>query len=698
MEHDNSRTSLELLYNISRELANEIELHPLLKKILSLAIRNVGAERGSIVIVNESGRPVDAAIIYGEKIYTHTVQQLRETIDKGMAGWVIRHHKAVMVNDTRQDTRWLRRPDDETNRSGSKSALCVPLLAHQKLVGVLTVVHPQVGFFEADHMSLLQSIGDIAGIASLNARLYAESEKRARVMTALIDNAIAINSSLHLNEVLQRLLEHTKEALQVEVVAFGLVDVRTKELEIKAATGENAVRLLGTRIPLGKGIAGRVAIDGKSIIAHEAFLEDADRIPGFDIESFACAPLRTESKIIGVLEAINPKSEGFEQESLILLNAFGSLAGTAVRNAQLFEQIQATNLRYMELFEDNIDPIIITSFDGKVIEANRQACRVTGFTSSELQSRNIQDFHTLNIDRVGENFSALLSSATVTYESDIRTHEGWEIPVEVYARKIEYYGANSIQWILRDITERVDLDSLRNDLIAMVYHDLRSPLANVTASLDILSTLQGSENDETSASLLNIAMRSSDRIQRLLNSLLDTYRLEAGQSIVNLKDVNPDSLIKEVIDIIQPTLESKSQILNLNIPGSLETISVDSDMVRRVFVNLAENASKFSPVAANIEIGAISIDNTIKFWVMDDGPGIPLEDQERVFDKFSRLKMSGSAKGMGLGLAFCRLAVTGHGGNIWVESTPGKGSCFYFNLPVKTKTAVSQEEPVEKLE
>lgn len=682
MDQDSSRTSLQLLFNISRELANEIELHPLLKKILVLAVHNVGAERGSIVILNESGRPVDAAIIYGDKIYTHTVQQLRETIEKGMAGWVIKHHKPVLVNDTRQDTRWLRRPDDDTNRTGSKSAICVPLMAHQKLVGVLTVVHPQVNFFNTDHMNLLQSIGDIAGIAALNARLYAESEKRARVMTALIDNAIAINSSLHLNEVLQRLLEHTKEALQVQVVALGMVDSTGNQIEIRAATGENAVKLIGTRFPLGKGIAGKVAIDGKSIIAHEAFLEDSDRIPGFNIQSFACSPLRAESKIIGVLEAINPKSEGFEQESLVLLNAFGSLAGTAVRNAQLFEQIQATNLRYMELFEDNIDPIIITDFNGMMIESNRQAGRVTGIAPAELQGKHIRRVHAVNMEKLGEDFSNLLSSDTITYESNIRTHEGWEIPVQVYVRRIEYLGATSIQWILRDITERVDLDSLRNDLIAMVYHDLRSPLANVTASLDILSTLQSGENEETAASLLNIAMRSSDRIQRLLNSLLDTYRLEAGQSIVNLKDVNPTTLIKEVVDIIQPTLESKTQTLAMNIEPNLGNLSVDSDMIRRVLINLVENASKFSPVQAHIEMGALTKDGSIEFWIQDDGPGIPLEDQERVFDKFSRLKMSGSAKGMGLGLAFCRLAVAGHGGKIWVQSTPGKGSCFYFSLPM----------------
>ncbi len=266
--------------------------------------------------------------------------------------------------------------------------------------------------------------------------------------------------------------------------------------------------------------------------------------------------------------------------------------------------------------------------------------------------------------------------------------------MQVYVRRIEYYGSNSIQWILRDITEKVDLDSLRNDLIAMVYHDLRSPLANVTASLDILSTLQAGENEETAASLLNIALRSSDRIQRLLNSLLDSYRLEAGQSIVNLKEINPNTLINEVVDIIHTTLESKTQKMTLDIHENLGTISVDPDMIRRVLINLAENASKFSQVDANIVIGAKTTDTKIMFWVADDGPGIPAEDQERVFDKFSRLKMSGSAKGMGLGLAFCRLAVNGHGGNIWVESTPGKGSCFFFNLPLKNTV----EKEVEKKE
>ncbi len=237
MQSGNSQSSLEVLYHVSRDLADEIELRPLLKRILTQAVPNVGAERGSIVILNDQSIPIDAAIIYGDKIYSHTLTQIKETIDKGMAGWVIRHHKAVMVNDTREDQRWVRRPDDETTKTGSKSALCVPLVAHQKLVGVLTVVHPEVDYFNSEHLGLLQSISDIAGLAILNARLYAESQQRARVMSALIDNAVVLNSSLQLDDVLKHLLEQTVQALRVEVAGLAFLSIDSKELVFREVWG-----------------------------------------------------------------------------------------------------------------------------------------------------------------------------------------------------------------------------------------------------------------------------------------------------------------------------------------------------------------------------------------------------------------------------------------------------------------------------
>lgn len=683
MNLDTARSSLELLYSVSRDLANEIELRPLIKRILTQSVHNVGAERGSLVVLTEQNKPVDAAIIYGDKIYSHTLQQLKETVDKGMAGWVVKHHKCVLVNDTREDQRWVRRPDDETNKTGSKSALCVPLMAHRKLVGVLTVVHPTVGFFNPEHLSLLQSIGDIAGIAIVNARLYEESQRRSRVMSALIDNAISLNSSLNLNEVFQRLMEQTAQALRVELAALGFLGPTAENIEIQAAWGNGAQQFVNIALPIDEGFTELTMRSGKAMFGSPTDLKNFIPIQGKPIHGLAVAPVRVKDDVTGMLLAINPKGEEFDPDALVVLTAIGAMAGTAIQNARNFEQVESSSQRYGELFDNHIDPIIITDLQGEILEANCQACDVLQYTKEQLVKQHIRMLHEPKVDKVGPDFGLIPSAGALNYEGIMTSHNNWEVPVEVSIRRIHYGGNDALQWVMRDIRERIDLDLLRNDLTAMVYHDLRSPLANVTASLDILSSLTNGNRDDTTVSLLNIAMRSSDRIQRLLNSLLDIYRLEAGQDIINRKDIHPLTLANEVIEILQPALDAKNQSVMLTIPKDLPQVSVDNDMIRRVLVNLVENASKFSPIDARIDVTAELKNGSVEFRIKDDGPGIAQEDQQKIFEKFSRLKMSGSAKGIGLGLTFCRLAVSGHGGQIWVESNPGQGSTFYFTLPLK---------------
>jgi signal transduction histidine kinase len=108
-------------------------------------------------------------------------------------------------------------------------------------------------------------------------------------------------------------------------------------------------------------------------------------------------------------------------------------------------------------------------------------------------------------------------------------------------------------------------------------------------------------------------------------------------------------------------------------------------MARRVFINLIENSSKYSPTDAKIEVGARAEDGWVHFWVKDEGPGIPPLEQEHIFDKFMRLRGKNKPSGLGIGLAFCRLAVQGHGGRIWIESESGNGAIFHFTFPVATE-------------
>jgi signal transduction histidine kinase len=159
-------------------------------------------------------------------------------------------------------------------------------------------------------------------------------------------------------------------------------------------------------------------------------------------------------------------------------------------------------------------------------------------------------------------------------------------------------------------------------------------------------------------------------------------RLEAGHEIGSLQPSDTKMILQEAVDTVAPVIHNKSQTIEMHIPEELPFILADPDMIRRVVINLVENAAKFTQQGGKISLGALREDKLMRIWVEDNGPGIPASEHERIFDKFSRLKLSESVKGMGLGLAYCRLAVQGHGGKIWVESEPGLGSRFIFVLPV----------------
>ncbi len=683
---DRTRALLELLYNVSRELATALDLRTVLQRVLYGALQNVGGERCSVVVLDDSGKAVDATIVYGSKIHEHTTQQMRETMERGLAGWVIQNRRGVYVPDTAKDERWLMRPDD-TDRIGSKSALCVPLLAREKLVGVLTLVHTKPNAFSSEQLDLMQAIADQAGIAVLNARLYTESQRQARVMTALAEGAAAMNASLRMDDVYQRILIQTLQALQVETVALGMVE--DDKIIFCAAAGKNEEIIRGKSIPLGMGVTGTVTREGHGVVVPDVRQEknfgEAERLEGVEMRAMVIAPIQTQGRVIGILEAINPLSGVFDPDALLVMTGIGGLAGTSIQNAQLFERLQAAHQRYRDLFEESIDPIIITDWEGRILEANRQSSLLSGYTREELQTMSVDQLHEVNWSKTGMEFEFLRGDRMISYESTLHKNDEAHLPIEVHARRVEFDSTDSIQWILRDITERKELDSLREDLTSMIYHDLRSPLANIVSSLDVIAAMLPEQERATVLSILKIAENSTDRIQRLVSSLLDVSRLESGQPVADQSVVDALALVRKTLQDVEPAVRGRKQTLRENLPDSLPAIWVDEDMARRVLINLIENSSKYSPTESVVEVGARAEGDWVHFWVKDQGSGIPPSEQDHIFDKFTRIRGKGKVGGLGIGLAFCRLAVQGHGGRIWVESDTGKGSTFHFTFPVATE-------------
>jgi PAS domain S-box-containing protein len=682
------QATLELLYKVSREFATALDLKTVLQRVLFAALHNVGGERGSVVVMDDNGRAVDSAIVYGNQVRENTTIQLRETVERGLAGWVVRNREAALVPDTSKDERWLRREDDSAERSGAKASLCVPLLAREKLVGVLTLVHPVPGAYTPENLELMQAIADQAGVTIMNARLFSESRRQARVMTALAEGAVNMNASLRTEETFERILGQARQALQVETAALGLISEPSGEIVFRAAIGDHAERIKGLTIRAKGGVAGKVAREGRGVIipivTSETLLADAEQLEG-RVRMMACAPIHAQGKVIGVLEVFNPIVKSFDGDALLVLTGLGSLAGTVIQNAQLYERLDLTRRRYRDLFEDSIDPIVITDLNGHVQEANTRAVDLAGYSSEELNQFLIEQMHDVDFTKTGRKFE-LIGPSALSYESTLYNRLGEKHPVEVHARKVHFDENEAIQWILRDITARKDLDALREDLAAMIYHDLRSPLANILSSVEMLDGYIAPENRENGDAMLQIARHSIDRIQRLIASLLDLNRLEQNQPVGEKKPIPLAELIDEAVKTVKPAADGRSQKLLVKLPDTPPNVLVDVDMIRRVVINLAENAVKYSSLEGTIEISAEYSPKWVQVSIQDDGPGIPESDRERIFDKFTRLKKQSGPDGLGVGLAFCKLAVQGHGGKIWVESAPKQGARFVFTLPVSQES------------
>lgn len=345
--------------------------------------------------------------------------------------------------------------------------------------------------------------------------------------------------------------------------------------------------------------------------------------------------------------------------------------------------------RFRHVFAEGFDPILLTDFLGRIIDGNRQALNYFGIDRRNFPAINIRDLH--HPDEPLPDVGKLTGPGAMSFQSRVvaqREVDGRPrqvtLNVEVRARRLTPGREGTWQWIYHDISSRVELQEMRDDLIAMLLHDLQSPLGNVISTLELLKMrAEVTDPDETLLSLLDIATRSSGQLQRLIAGLMDISRLEAGQPVGRQKAVPLSLLVAEGYDIEEPSFARRGVTLETHLPSDLPPLYVEPNVISRVLLNLFDNALKYSADGETITVEAQREgDGFIHICVSDRGAGIPLEFREVIFDKFRRIKSDGSSKGLGLGLAFCRLAVEAHGGRIWVDDAPGGGARFNLTLPM----------------
>jgi PAS domain S-box-containing protein len=360
----------------------------------------------------------------------------------------------------------------------------------------------------------------------------------------------------------------------------------------------------------------------------------------------------------------------------------------------------ATRQREM-ILESVGDGIYGMDLNGRVTFVNQAAARALGYTPDQLTGRDMHEaiHHSYAAGTPYPKaacpiFRAMLRcEATRARDEIFWRQDGASFPVEYSASPLIEDGRISGMVVaFQDVSERHRLERMKDEFISTVGHELRTPLTSLRASLGLISSGSLDKRPEKRSKMVEMAISSCDRLVRLVNDILDFDSVEKGRLPLRRRPVEAFDLLRRAAEAAQ---DSAGQAhISFRIDAQPAPVLADEDRILKVLHELIGNAIKFSPPQTLIRLAVQPSDaspsgtspsgaSDVCFIVEDQGQGIPPEKLDRIFDRFQQGDSSDTRAlgGTGLGLALCRSIVEQHGGRIWAESTPGKGSRFLFTLP-----------------
>jgi signal transduction histidine kinase len=400
--------------------------------------------------------------------------------------------------------------------------------------------------------------------------------------------------------------------------------------------------------------------------------------PGDLFRSVLYVPLRVPGRgAVGVLAVANRQaSKTFSRRDVTLMSALGDYAAIAIENARLFRHAETERAKLEAILREAEEAILVVDENSHILLCNAAASAIWHLAGADLSqgpaARPVQDL--IPDSSIREMFAATPEEGETLHRevtlSNERTYNAHITPVEGVGRVL----------MLQDITHLKELDRLKSEFVATVSHDLRTPLTSIQGYIELLShagplnAKQGQYVARVEASLRSIT--------DLINDLLDIRRIEAELDL-DMEPCDLREIVGEVIERLDHLAQKKGQDLRWERPEVLPLVKGNPRRLAQVVDNLVNNAIKYTQEEGWISVTATQDDGCVVVNVSDNGFGIPLEEQPRVFEKFYRVESAKTRKigGTGLGLAIVKAVVDRHSGRVWVASNPGAGSTFTFVLP-----------------
>jgi signal transduction histidine kinase/putative methionine-R-sulfoxide reductase with GAF domain len=693
---------LSFLGEASTVLASSLDVDATLTRVAQLAVPHF-ADWCVVDLLHDDGAIRRLAIVHSNQEKVLVGQRLAEAFperleDERGIGAVVRTGRPLLVPEidaAALDRVYGDRPElvEQLLELELRSAMVVPLTARGTTLGAVTFVSAESrSRYDAADLRFAQELAARAAAAIDNAHLFLEAERSRERLAFLAEASALLGSSLDVERTLGQLASLVAGRV-ADWCAIHLVD---EHGSVRVATTAHSDPLRSAAAH--EEIAGfpperppppavRQVIDSGAPIlfgAGGSGVVPPDSFEGPDaIHTGIVVPLVARSRPLGTLTLARAETHATYGEADVRFALdLARRAAVAIDNAQLYRAAEE-RAQAARVLASVGDGVFLVDSHGLVRTWNRAASVVTGLRTTDVVDRPAAE--------AIPGWAAIASRVPVASRG-AAAPRAESLPLGLGERELwlSIHGVavpDGIVYAFRDLTEERALEAMRTEFVSTVSHELRTPLAAIYGAAMTLRRSDVSLDEQQRARLLDVVSGEADRLARTVNDILWASRLDTDSLHVTISTFDPLALARDVVSA-QRTHLDQAHALVLEAEAELPEVASDPDKVGRVLINLVDNGVKYSPDGGKVEVRLARVGAHVRFSVTDQGLGIPLAEQRRIFEKFYRLdpNMTRGVGGTGLGLYICREIVRRMDGRIWVDSPGlGRGSTFHVELPVATE-------------
>lgn len=502
----------------------------------------------------------------------------------------------------------------------------------------------------------------------------------------LLQISRAMTSRLDLPSLLRLILTSAAEIVQAEAGLIALRRGQSNSLAIQASYGI-PVSLLPRFTPLLADVPLRA--DEFIFPDLETRVDRVARAIRLPLHQVIALPLTFEERLLGLIYLFRSGSIAFTANDRAVLGSFADQAAIAVRNAQLYQQVSAEKQQLDAMIEHSADGVMILDPDLHIQVFNRALSHMTGWPAEDAIGRPCYEVLALeqasgpNLCGADPGLVSFPEGQPLLVEGILNRPGGSRIAASITYSPL-YDEEGHLERVIAnvvDITRFREAEEMKSTFISVVSHELKTPVALIKGYANTLARQDAHWDSTTLQDGLQVISEESDRLNALINNLLDASRIQAGAFKLEKGDVILSRLAERVVENFR--IQTTRHQFVLDFPPDYPYVPGDEERLRQVLDNIVGNAIKYSPSGGEIRVGGWSDDAYATVYVADQGIGIPAEEQGKLFQHFYRVDSSlrRSTQGAGLGLYLCKSIVEAHGGRIWLRSEPAKGTTVFFALP-----------------